>query len=94
MKMKMPYSVPPTYFASLQERLGEIPRKSSRPRRGFVFVLGNLAGAVFIVAATLICSELLDRKDSAFNEADAIVEYLIDSGTTLAQIGDVMDNQM
>ena len=94
MKTKMPYSVPEGYFPSLQEKLSAIPAGASR-RGGFSFsgMARNLAWAACAAIVTLVCVNLIGTRDHSSEQAEDIVEYLIESGTTLAQIANILDYQ-
>ncbi len=95
MKTKMPYQAPEGYFARLQEKLCEIPQAGSKARRVSTFpgMVRNLAWAACAAAVTLLCVNLIGPKENTYHESDDIVEYLIDSGMTLAQIGNIIDYQ-
>lgn len=86
MKKTMPYSTPEGYFDSLQCRLSDIP---SRKRR-FNFTPYLALAASFAVA--LLAGNYILMKSTADQPAsdEDIVEYLIDSGTTLAQLEDAV----
>lgn len=94
MNEKRPYSVPEGYFASLQSRLSEIPE--SAPRRPFTmqrFAVPCLAFAAACVAAVIIGNVYIGQPGPAGNGAseDEIIEYLIDSGVTLAQLEETVN---
>ncbi len=86
MKKTMPYSTPEGYFDSLQGRLSEIPARRSR-----INLTPYLALAASFALALLAGNYIL-TKTAASQPAseEEIVEYLIDSGTTLAQLEDAM----
>lgn len=86
MKKTMPYSTPEGYFDSLQGRLSEIPARRSR-----INLTPYLALAASFALALLAGNYIL-TKTAASRPAseEEIVEYLIDSGTTLAQLEDAM----
>ncbi len=82
MKKQMPYSMPEGYMDNLQERLARIPAE----RRRF-----NLAPYLALAASFLLLlavgNFILSRTQAAAPASDeAIIEYLIESGTTLAQV--------
>ena len=88
MKKNMPYSMPEGYFESLKNRLGEIPARKSR-----INLTPYLALAASFMLAMLAGNYIL-MKTTASQPAseDEIVEYLIDSGMTLAQLEDEVYN--
>ena len=88
MKNKIPYSTPEGYFDGLQARLMEIPAPRARIR-----IAPYLALAASFAAALLVGNYIL-MKTTATQPAsdDEIIEYLIDSGTTLAQLEDAVYN--
>ena len=86
MKKNIPYSAPQGYFDSLQERLSEIPARRTR-----VNWTPYLALAVSFALAVLVGNYILMKTTAnAPASEDEIVEYLIDSGTTLAQLEDAV----
>ena len=86
MKKQMPYSAPEGYFEGLQTRLAEIPARRSRFN-----VMPYLALAASFAIALLAGNYIL-MKTTASQPAsdDEIIEYLIDSGMTLAQLEDAV----
>ena len=88
MKKQLPYSTPEGYFESLQNRLSEIPARKSR-----INLTPYLALAASFMLAMLAGNYIL-MKTTASQPAsdDEIVEYLIDSGMTLAQLEDEVYN--
>lgn len=86
MKKNYPYTAPQGYFDSLQNRLSEIPARRTR-----VNLTPYLALAVSFALAVMVGNYIL-MKTTANTPAseDEIVEYLIDSGTTLAQLEDAV----
>ena len=86
MKKKMPYSTPEGYFESLQTRLSEIPARRSR-----ISLAPYLALAASFVLALLAGNYILMKTTASQPASDEeIVEYLIDSGMTLAQLEDAV----
>lgn len=81
--------MPEGYFARLSENLCELPSRHARTSF-FVAVKPYLAMA-FCLAVLLVAGNLLFRETGTQKGSDDVVEYLIDSGTTLAQIEYVMD---
>ena len=72
---------------SLPTRLSAIPAKSARPAAWTL--LKPYAAFACLLAAALVFGNTLLRKTAApaaGNSEEDIIEYLIDSGTTLAQI--------
>lgn len=88
MKKQMPYSTPEGYFENLQSRLSEIPARRTR-----ISLAPYLALAASFAIALLAGNYIL-LKTTASRPAsdDEIVEYLIESGTTLAQLEDAVYN--
>ncbi|MBO4264278.1 MAG: hypothetical protein J5871_06350 [Bacteroidales bacterium] len=88
MKKKIPYSTPDGYFEALKRRLSDIPaehRTQARPL-GAKWV-PYLALASFFAAAVVLGNLFLSGTTGRGGATeDEIVEYLIDSGTTLAQL--------
>lgn len=86
MNNKLPYSTPSGYFDGLQSRLSRIPER--RTRINFV---PYLALAVSFSLLVLIGNYILTKSTASQPASDeAIIEYLIDSGTTLAQLEDAV----
>lgn len=78
----MPYSMPEGYMDSLQERLVRIPESRVR-----VNLMPYLALAASFLVLLAVGNFVLNRTQSAAPVSDeAIIEYLIESGTTLAQV--------
>ena len=86
MKKQMPYSTPEGYFESLQTRLSEIPARRSR-----INLMPYLALAASFALAALAGNYILMKTTASQPASDEeIVEYLIDSGMTLAQLEDAV----
>ena len=86
MKQKTPYSTPEGYFDNLQARLTQIPALKMR-----VNFAPYLALAVSFVAALMVGNYILMKTTANQPASDEeIIEYLIDSGTTLAQLEDAV----
>jgi len=88
MKKNMPYSTPDGYFDELKDRLTVVPELKSR-----INLTPYLALAASFMLAMLAGNYIL-MKTTASQPAsdDEIVEYLIDSGMTLAQLEDEVYN--
>lgn len=87
MRKQIPYSVPDGYFDSLRTRLSSIPERRSRIN----FVPWLALAASFLLLA-VIGNFILSRTTSPYQTDDSeIIEYLIESGTTLAQIESASD---
>ena len=86
MKKQMPYSTPEGYFDELKTRLAVVPAVKSR-----INLAPYLALAASFMIAMLAGNYIL-MKTTASQPAsdDEIVEYLIDSGMTLAQLEDAV----
>ena len=87
MKKEFPYSAPEGYFDSLNERLAEIPAQRTRVSLAPYLVLA----ASFVVLFALGNFILSKTNSSMPASDDAIIEYIIESGTTLAQVEDAVD---
>ena len=88
MKQKLPYSTPARYFDSLQTRLSDSPQ-----RRTGIKLTPYLALAASFALALLAGNYILTKTTASQPASDEeIIEYLIDSGTTLAQLEDDMYN--
>lgn len=88
MKQKLPYSTPAGYFDSLQTRLSDIPQ-----RRTGIHLAPYLALAASFAIALLAGNYILTKTTAGQPASDEeIIEYLIDSGTTLAQLEDDIYN--
>lgn len=82
----MPYSTPDGYFECLQTRLAEIPAHRSR-----INFMPYLALAASFALAALAGNYILMKSTASQPASDEeIVEYLIDSGMTLAQLEDAV----
>lgn len=87
MKNKIQYSVPEGYFENLSARLSEIPAQAAARRAPFMVVARPYFALAAIFAIALVLGTLfLGKQAPSGCSDDDIIEYLIDSGTTLAQI--------
>ena len=86
MKKTMPYSAPEGYFENLQTRLSEIPARRTK------FNLAPYLALAASFAIALLAGNYILMKTAANQPAsdEEIVEYLIESGTTLAQLEDAV----
>lgn len=84
MKKHYPYSAPQGYFDSLQQRLSDIPVRKTRVNLAPYFALA-VSFALAVLAGNYILMKTTANSPASEEE---IVEYLIDSGTTLAQLED------
>lgn len=88
MNKQLPYSTPSGYFDSLKLRLSGIP--SGRSRINFV---PYFALAVSFALLVMLGNFILTKSTASQPASDEeIIEYLIDSGTTLAQLEDAVYN--
>ena len=88
MNKKLPYSTPSGYFDSLKSRLSGIP--SGRTRFNF---MPYLAMAVSFALLVMLGNFILTKSTASQPASDEeIIEYLIDSGCTLAQLEDAVTN--
>ncbi len=93
MKRKIEYNVPDGYFESLRTKLSAIPAQEERPSRMQKFT-PYLALAACFAIAVLIGNLALDRTSSSSASDEEIIEYLVNSDITLAQIEDfIITNQ-
>lgn len=93
MKRKIEYNVPDGYFESLRTKLSAIPAQEERPSRMQKFT-PYLALAACFAIAVLIGNLALDRTSSTSASDEEIIEYLVNSDITLAQIEDfIITNQ-
>ena len=82
MKKQLPYSTPSGYFDSLSSRLSEIPSRRSRFN-----LVPYLALAVSFALLVMLGNFILTKSTASQPASDEeIIEYLIDSGMTLAQL--------
>jgi len=89
MSKKMNYNVPDGYFENLQKRLSAIPAQVERPSRMQKFT-PYLALAACFAIAVMIGNFVLRRSTVPVASEDEIIEYLIASDITLAQIEDYL----
>lgn len=92
MKRNLPYSVPEGYFESLGSRLSEIPARS----RGFVFKPAYAFATAIVAVLLLVGGICLHKTPSStpspvqVSETDDIIDYLIDSGTSLCYLEEAL----
>ncbi|MBP5520973.1 MAG: hypothetical protein J6X82_00975 [Bacteroidales bacterium] len=86
MKNYFPYSSPEGYFESLQTRLSQIPVR--RRRVSWVPYLALAASFLILLA---VGTTVLTRSTRTWPSDDEVIEYLIESGTTLAQLEDAVN---
>ena len=96
MKKKLPYTVPEGYFDSLKARLSAIPagqgegfaESESERRRPSLnrWAIAVAALAACLVSGIFIGKNLGNDTTGYTADNDMIIEYLVESGTTLAQI--------
>ena len=89
MNKKLNYSVPDGYFENLKTRLSAIPQQQETPGRLQRFT-PYLALAACFAMAIMVGSIVLNRTAAPAASDDVIIEYLIDSDITLAQIEDYL----
>ena len=85
----MNYNVPDGYFENLQKRLSAIPAQVEKPSRMQKFT-PYLALAACFAIAVMIGNFVLRRSTVPIASEDEIIEYLIASDITLAQIEDYL----
>lgn len=83
------YNVPDGYFEGLRTKLSGIPAQEKQPTR-FQRFAPYLALAVCFAIALLIGNVILNRTTVPSASEDEIIEYLISSDITLAQIEDYL----
>ena len=89
MSKKIEYKVPDGYFENLKTRLSAIPAQEKQPTR-FQKFAPYLALAACFAVAVVAGNLILNRTAMPAASEDEIIEYLIDSDITLAQIEDYL----
>lgn len=89
MKKRIEYNVPDGYFESLRTKLSAIPAEVQRPSWVQRFT-PYLALAACFAVAVLLGNLVLNRTTAPVASDDEIIEYLINSDITLAQIEDYL----
>ncbi len=92
MKKNFPYSAPDGYFGTLKQRLSTIPVTEQKQKaRPFGAKLVPYLALATVLAVAIVLGNLFLSGTAGHGEAseDEIVEYLINSGTTLAQLYDL-----
>jgi hypothetical protein len=89
MNKKLNYSVPDGYFENLKTRLSQIPAQESRPSR-ITRLTPYLALAACFAFVVLVGNAVLNRTAVPAASDEEIIEYLIDSDITLAQVVDYL----
>ena len=93
MKGKLPYSVPEGYFESLGSRLSAIPEetraRSFKPV--YAFAAAALAAVLVIGGLSLRQTPSSTQSPSQISETDEIIDYLIDSGTSLCYLEEALN---
>ena len=87
MSKKIEYKVPDGYFENLRTRLSEIPAQEKQPTR-MQRCSPYLALAACFAVAVLVGNLVLNRTTAPAASDEDIIEYLIASDLTLAQIED------
>lgn len=87
MTKKNPISVPDGYFASLEERLQQIPARQATPR---FRVAPYLAFAASLLTLAVIGNFILRKSASPELSDDDIRSYLLASNTSVEQIYSVI----
>ncbi|MCR5519532.1 MAG: hypothetical protein K6F21_04295 [Bacteroidales bacterium] len=83
------YNVPEGYFESLRTKLSAIPAQEKQPTRTQKFA-PYLALAACFAIAVLVGNFVLNKTTVPAASDDEIIEYLISSDITLAQIEDYL----
>ena len=86
---KIQYRVPEGYFENLETRLSAIPAQEKQPSRMQKFA-PYLALAACFALAVLVGNLVLNRTTVPAASDEEIIEYLISSDITLAQIEDYL----
>ena len=89
MSKKIEYKVPEGYFENLKTRLSAIPAQEKQPARIQKFT-PYLALAACFAVAVLVGNLVLNRTTAPAASDEDIIEYLIASDITLAQIEDYL----
>lgn len=89
MSKKIQYRVPEGYFENLTTRLSAIPAQEKQPSRMQKFA-PYLALAACFALAVLVGNLVLNRTAIPAASDEEIIEYLISSDITLAQIEDYL----
>ena len=89
MSKKIEYKVPDGYFEDLRMRLSAIPAQEKQPTR-FQKFAPYLALAACFAVAVVAGNLILNRPAMPAASEDEIIEYLINSDITLAQIEDYL----
>lgn len=89
MSKKIEYKVPEGYFENLKTRLSAIPAQEKQPGRMQKFT-PYLALAACFALAVLVGNLVLNRTTAPAASDEDIIEYLICSDITLAQIEDYL----
>ena len=89
MSKKIEYKVPDGYFENLKTRLSAIPAQEKQPTR-FQKFAPYLALAACFAVAVVAGNLILNRTAMPAASEDEIIEYLINSDITLAQIEDYL----
>ena len=89
MNKKLNYNVPDGYFEDLRTRLSASPAQEKQPARIAKFT-PYLALAACFAVAVLVGNLVLNRTAVPAASDDEIIEYLVASDITLAQIEDYL----
>ena len=89
MSKKIEYKVPDGYFEDLRTRLSAIPAQEKQPTR-FQKFAPYLALAACFAVAVVAGNLILNRTAMPAASEDEIIDYLINSDITLAQIEDYL----
>ena len=87
MNKKIPYSTPSGYFDKLESRLYGIPSGRRRFNPIPYFALA-VSFALLVMLGNLILTKSTASQPASDQE---LIDYLIESGTTLAQVEDVFN---
>lgn len=88
MKRHLPYSTPEGYFQDLQQRLADIPGKKQATT--FQKFSPYLALAAVFAVAVVVGKVIVNKTPAPTASAREVVEYLLDSDITLAQLEDAI----
>lgn len=91
MTRKNPYSVPEGYFESLNKRLSAIPQEQSSGKS--IHLAPYFALAAMFAVAVILGNVFVQQSEPAAASAsdEEIIEYLIESGVTLAQLEETVN---
>lgn len=91
MDKKIEYGVPEGYFEGLEQRLSAIPRTGGK-RNAASRLSPYLALAACMILSVILGNALLRKTASPKASDEEVIEYLINSDISLAQLMDIYYN--